>query len=69
MLLAHEWSRPGLVRKILEDFEKSGDEYMLRAASVFRERSERGRLTKPIDPAHKVGQFIGSFYAKHRFPL
>jgi GT2 family glycosyltransferase len=69
LLLAHKWSRPALVAKILADFDKSGDDDMLRAAAMFRERREQNRLPQPIDRDHKVGQFIGIFYAKHRFPL
>jgi GT2 family glycosyltransferase len=38
LFVAHKWSRPGLVKNVLEHFNKSGDENMLRAGSVFRER-------------------------------
>jgi GT2 family glycosyltransferase len=69
LFLAHKWSRPSIVREILGNFDKSNDENMLRAAHVFRQRLEQGQLPQPLDQNGKVGQFIGIYYAKHRFPL
>jgi GT2 family glycosyltransferase len=69
LLLAHKWSRPRLVGNILADFEKSEDENLRSAARVYRERGEEHRLPEAIDNNHKIGQFIGIFYAKHRFSL
>jgi GT2 family glycosyltransferase len=69
LLLAHKWSRPDRVRKILEDFDNIPDENLRKAASVFREREAGDRLPTPLDPEHQVGQFVGQYYAKHRFDL
>jgi hypothetical protein len=69
LFMAHKWSRPDLVEKYLAEFDTSGNQDLTRAASVFRERRVAGRLPVPIDPEHKVGEFQGTFYARHRYPL
>ena len=42
---------------------------MVRAARVFTKRKEEGGLPIPLDDAHSVGQFIGTEYSPHRYPL
>jgi GT2 family glycosyltransferase len=69
LILAHKWSRPDLVEEYHRFFEKSGDENQKRAAQVFSERRLKNQLPPPRDGAHKIGQFIGYNYAKHRYPL
>jgi GT2 family glycosyltransferase len=71
LFMAHKWSRPDLVKELLKDYTRSGDENRAKAAEVFVKRRREGQLPKPLDPEHRVGQFINNFnsYAKHRFPL
>lgn len=68
-MLAHKFSRPELVSKLLETFSSSGIEHLQRAARTFLERREAGTLAAPIDPDHRVGLFVDGFYAAHRFAL
>jgi GT2 family glycosyltransferase len=69
LFLAHKWSRGDLVKNYLKSFAGSGDEDQARAAHVFKQRRADGRLPNMVDPEHRVGQFLGLYYAKHRYPL
>jgi hypothetical protein len=69
LLLAHKWSRDDLVRKYLKIFARSGNEDQAKAVQAFEQRRADGRLPDAIDPGHRVGQFLGLYYAKHRYPL
>lgn len=69
LLLAHKWSRPDLVAKILTDFKSSPDETHHRARATFLERREAGRLPEPRDADHRVGVFHEGNYARHRYAL
>jgi GT2 family glycosyltransferase len=69
LILAHKWSRPDRVNKFLKDFKGSGDSDQVKAARVFEERRNEGRLPAAVDPEHQVGQFVDLLYAKHRYPL
>jgi GT2 family glycosyltransferase len=69
LFLAHKWSKPGLVKRILTNFEKSDRPPYKAAAAEFRRRKEAGELVEPRDPDHKVGEFVGIHYAEHRYPL
>jgi GT2 family glycosyltransferase len=69
LMLAHKWSRPDLVRKTLQYFKESHNGLYERAAVVFEDRRDQGKLPVPLDPEHAVGQFVDVFYAKHRFAL
>jgi GT2 family glycosyltransferase len=69
LVLAHKWSRPDLVREYLDDFTASGDADMARAVRSFEQMRTEGRLPRPLDPEHRIGQFVNSSYARHRFAL
>ena len=69
LFLAHKWSRPDLVQQYLKQFAASQDADLQRASALFSERQQNGSLPEPLDPEHKVGQFVGGEYAKHRFTL
>ena len=68
LLMAHKWSNPERVRKLLKRFEMSGENEK-KAAAAFRKREKDGTLPKPIDREHKVALFIGDYYSEHRFFL
>jgi hypothetical protein len=68
-LLAHKWSRPEIVEKVLAEFGAYGDPVTGRAKAAFEERKRNGRLPVPRDPEHKIGQFIDGMYARHRYSL
>lgn len=69
LFLAHKWSRPDVVSKLLAYFHQSADENLNRAARVYDDCQLAGRLPLALDANHKIGQFVGNFYAKHRFAL
>jgi GT2 family glycosyltransferase len=67
LILAHKFSRPDIVRQVEARYEGSSDETVLRALAEFRSRRQAGRLAAPIDPDHRVGQFVKDHYGDHRF--
>ncbi len=69
LLLPWKWSRPDLTRNYLDYFDREGDEPMRRAAAEFRRREQAGSLPVPVDANHRVGEFIGLAYARHRFAI
>src|SRR5690606_19756526 len=70
LILAHKWSRPDVVEKVLADFELSGNEFHKKAAREFTDRREKKTLAVPIDNHNKIGQFENDGnYAKHRYSL
>lgn len=69
LILAHKWSRSDLVKIILQGFKNSGNEIYMRAVKVFEKKTRENKLPNPLDSDNQVGQFIDSFYARHRFGL
>ena len=69
LLLAHKWSRPEIVEKILGEYGAYGDPVTSRAKAEFEARRRSGRLPAPRDAEHRIGQFIDGMYARHRYSL
>jgi len=69
LLLTYKWSRSDLTNCYLEYFNNSGVDYLMDAAAEFCKRKANGQLPEQIDTDHRVGQFVGDYYAKHRFSL
>lgn len=69
LFLAHKWSRPDLTAEWLAFFENHGDGNQKKAARIFAERRLNNQLPTPRDPDHKIGQFVGNYYTRHRFEL
>lgn len=67
LLLAHKYSRPDIVRGLVERYAKDSEPAVRRALGEYRSREAAGTLPTPIDPAHKVAQFTKGNYAVHRF--
>ena len=67
ILMAHKYSNPDRVEKLLNQFEMIGGEDEKKAAAEFRKRREEGKLPTPIDEYHKVAKFIGDNYSLMRF--
>lgn len=63
LMLAHKYSRPDLVKSIVRDLIRNGNETQRKAVAEFEKRD----LPDPIDPDHIVGEFTKGNYAKHRF--
>ncbi|MFC0153576.1 glycosyltransferase family 2 protein [Xanthomonas dyei] len=69
LFMAHKYSRPDIVKKLIKYFEESDLAHLNKAAKQFKERENEGRLPEPIDKKVKVSKFIGDFYTEHRFNL
>lgn len=67
LLLAHKYSRPDLVEKIINDFTSRGSAEQKLAIDLFHMRQKEGSLPTPIDSENRVAQFINGAYAQHRF--
>lgn len=67
LMLTHKWSRSDLTEEYLEHFKLAKNPHLNKAAAAFAERRKKNKLPKPRDRNHKVGQFVGLEYAKHRF--
>lgn len=67
--ITYKWSRSDLTEKYLKYFRSSGNELERKAAQSFIERREAGRLPKPLDPEHKIAEFVDYMYTKHRYAL
>lgn len=66
LLLAHKYSRPDLVASLLRTYAEQ-NEYTRDAAADFERRRAAGSLPDPIDPEHRVAQFVNGNYAVHRY--
>lgn len=67
ILLAHKYARPRRVRSLLRRYRREGTEPVLRAVNEYLRRRAARELPKPLDRAHRVGEFVGDNYAAHRF--
>jgi hypothetical protein len=65
MILAYKYSRPDLAESIAAALTAGTDDQR-RAVKEFRRRQRAGELPKPIDPDHRVAQFVNGDYAVHR---
>lgn len=69
LFMAHKWSNPTLLEKILANFE-NGAPPEQDARNNYLERKEAGTLPEPRDPRNKIGEFTKNYlYTKHRYPL
>lgn len=66
VLLPWRYSRRDLALERLARLE-AGDELSRAVAAGLRERIAAGDMPEPIDPDHRVGEFVGDDYAEHRF--
>lgn len=70
LLIAHKWSKPGLVKSILRRFESDDASPEEKAAAQeFRRREAAGALVEQRDPDHRVATFAKGRYAEHRYSL
>ncbi len=70
ILMAHKWSYPERVQKLLWTYEESTNPNHKKAAEHYRQLEREGKLPTPIDPEHKVARFVdGGYYAENRFTL
>lgn len=67
LLLAHKWSRPDIVKRILRVYDAHGDEHERKAAEEYRRRAAAGGLPTPVPGGKQTSRFVGDAYAKHRY--
>lgn len=67
LFMAHKYSHPEIVTKLLAQFRSEGSTAVLKAVAAFERKRKLGTLPAPLDVRHTVGQFIGDNYAVHRF--
>jgi hypothetical protein len=68
LMLALKWSRPKLVQQLLAEFQESTDTDKRRAARAFRVRTKQATLPRPLDPNHRIAEFVEGSPARYRFP-
>lgn len=69
LLLPYKWSRPDISERILRQYRGSGIDHLERAAAEYIKRLSEGTLPNPIDPDHRIAEFLGDMYAAHRFTI
>ena len=69
LFMAHKYSRPDIVERLLKVFSESDIDHLSKAATAFLARREKNKLPKPLDKSGKVAKFFGDFYTEHRFDL
>jgi hypothetical protein len=69
LIMAHKWSRPDLVEKILADFSASTNTDVTAARNSYLDRLKNRSLPEPLDKKNQIGSFILGNYGKHRFYL
>jgi hypothetical protein len=67
LLLPYKFSRPDLTEQHLHQFRASGDPNLLKAAAAYQSRVETGRLPQPIDPDHRIAEFVDGNYGRMRY--
>lgn len=67
VLLPWRYSRKDVALERLAALEAAPDELSRTAAEGLRARIDAGEMPDPIDPEHRVGEFVGDDYARHRF--
>lgn len=67
ILLAHKYSRPDIVKSLISRYSKDGHEAVIKAVAEYKKRQAAGSLPTPVDPEHKVAEFVKDNYAIHRF--
>lgn len=69
LFLSYKWSHPEITENLLHLYETGDSEERRKAVAAFRQRKTESRLPQPLDPEHKVAEFLNGYYAKNRFVL
>jgi len=68
LMMAHKWSRPDLDASIAKIYGRAGPDE-LAALENYEQKKRAGTLAAPRDADHKIAEFDGIFYTKHRYRL
>ena len=69
LFMAYKWSNPERVEKLIKQFEDSNGEIEAEVLKEFHKREKEGTLPVPLDPEHKVAEFVGDDYGHSRFKM
>lgn len=69
LIMAYKWSNPNRLRHLLSQFQNSHEPNMKKAADAFILKKSNGELPDPLDSEHKIAEFVGDYYTKHRFVM
>jgi GT2 family glycosyltransferase len=67
MMLARKWGRPDISNHFRYFCAGADDVVLNAAAKEWDFRAAAGRLPLPVEGAENVAQFVGNYYAEHRF--
>lgn len=67
LILAHKYSHPEIVHALERRYARDPEPAVRRALDEYRSRGATNALPSPLDPEHRVGQFVKGNYARHRF--
>jgi len=69
LLMSRKWSRPDLTMAAIALYKASNNENHKKALDAYDKLKAEERLPTPIDPRHKVSEFIKFNYGKMRFTM
>lgn len=69
ILLAYKWSNQKRAEMLYKNFLSTGDPNLVKAAQKYKQLKDENALPQQLDSSHKVAEFVGDFYTKHRFSL
>lgn len=67
LLMAYKWSDFKRAKRLLHLYKNSKHEFLQKAAQAYIQRQREGRMPEPIDPQHKVADFVDGGYGESRF--
>lgn len=68
LMMAHKWSRPDLVAQISAMYKNAGPNEQA-ALKNYEDKKAQGTLPTPRDAAHRIAEFNGYLYTRHRYRL
>lgn len=67
LLLTYKYSRSDITEQYVNDFRRSGDEALIKAADQFELRRDTGKLPAQLDPDNAIAQFLDGDYTPRRY--
>lgn len=68
LMLAHKYSRPDIVERLLAYMDSpAASDLHRKAAATYRSRLQGGTAPAPIDPDGTVAEFVDGHYGRHRW--
>jgi hypothetical protein len=67
LMLAHKWGQPAITNHLRHFCADADDPLLNSVAREWDRRARSNELPQPVSGAESVAQFVGSYYAEHRF--